>query len=127
MRLSADGSSVSGNVKSLGCDLLAVSGGWSPVVHLNAQSGAKPVWDDAKAMFLPGAPTQHQFSAGAANGRLDLAGCLEEGAEAGNSAAVACGLDGTMKAPSASSTCKMMLVRLISNLQCGKVFSLSST
>jgi sarcosine oxidase subunit alpha len=101
MRLSADGSSVSGNVKSLGCDLLAVSGGWSPVVHLNAQSGAKPVWDDAKAMFLPGAPTQHQFSAGAANGRLDLAGCLEEGAEAGNSAAVACGFDGTMKAPSA--------------------------
>jgi sarcosine oxidase subunit alpha len=101
MRLSADGSSVSGNVKSLGCDLLAVSGGWSPVVHLNAQSGAKPVWDDVKAMFLPGTPTQHQFSAGAANGRLDLAGCLEEGAEAGNSAAVACGLDGTMKAPSA--------------------------
>jgi sarcosine oxidase subunit alpha len=100
MRLSADGSSVSGNVKSLGCDLLAVSGGWSPVVHLNAQSGAKPVWDDVKAMFLPGTPTQHQFSAGAANGRLDLAGCLEEGTEAGNSAAVACGFDGTMKAPS---------------------------
>ena len=101
MRLSADGSSVSGNVKSLGCDLLAVSGGWSPVVHLNAQSGAKPVWDDAKAMFLPGAPTQPQLSAGAANGRLDLAGCLEEGTEAGNNAAAACGFDGTMKASSA--------------------------
>jgi sarcosine oxidase subunit alpha len=101
MRLSADGSSVSGNVKSLGCDLLAVSGGWSPVVHLNAQSGAKPVWDDAKAMFLPGAPTQSQFSAGAANGILDLAGCLEEGTEAGNNAAAACGFDGTMKVPSA--------------------------
>ena len=101
MRLSADGSSVSGNVKSLGCDLLAISGGWSPVVHLNAQSGAKPVWDEAKAMFLPGTSTQSQFSAGAANGRLDLAGCLEEGTEGGNNAAAACGFDGTMKAPSA--------------------------
>ncbi|MBT8436926.1 MAG: sarcosine oxidase subunit alpha family protein, partial [Gammaproteobacteria bacterium] len=101
MRLSADGSSVSGNVKSLGCDLLAVSGGWSPVVHLNAQSGAKPVWDDAMAMFLPGTPTQPQFSAGAANGRLDLAGCLEQGTDAGNSAAAACGFNETMKAPSA--------------------------
>jgi sarcosine oxidase subunit alpha len=101
MRLSADGSSVSGNVKSLGCDLLAVSGGWSPVVHLNAQSGAKPVWDDDKAMFQPGTTTQSQFSAGAANGILDLAGCLEEGTEAGNNAAAACGFDGTMKVPSA--------------------------
>jgi len=101
MRLSADGSSVSGNVKSLGCDLLAISGGWSPVVHLNAQSGAKPVWDDAEAMFLPGTSTQSQFSAGAANGRLDLAGCLEEGTEAGNNAAAACGFDGTMQASSA--------------------------
>ncbi|MBT8433325.1 MAG: sarcosine oxidase subunit alpha family protein, partial [Gammaproteobacteria bacterium] len=101
MRLSADGSSVSGNVKSLGCDLLAVSGGWSPVVHLNAQSGAKPVWDDAMAMFLAGTPTQPQFSAGAANGRLDLAGCLEQGTDAGNSAAAACGFNETMKAPSA--------------------------
>ena len=101
MRLSADGSSVSGNVKSLGSDLLAVSGGWSPVVHLNAQSGARPEWDDAKAMFLPGTPTQPQFSVGAANGRLDLAGCLEQGTEAGNHAAAACGFDETMKAPSA--------------------------
>ena len=101
MRLSADGSSVSGNVKSLGCDLLAVSGGWSPVVHLNAQSGAKPVWDEARAMFLPGPATQAQFSAGAANGSLDLAGCLEEGTEAGNKAAAACDFDETMTAPSA--------------------------
>jgi len=103
MRLSADSSSVSGNVKSLGCDLLAVSGGWSPVVHLNAQSGAKPVWDEDRAMFLPGPATQAQFSAGAANGRLDLAGCLKEGTEAGNQAAAACGLDAEMTAPSADS------------------------
>ena len=91
MRLSAEGSSVSGETRALSCDLLAVSGGWSPVVHLNAQSGAKPVWDEANAMFRPGEPTQAQFSAGGANGTLDLAGCLQEGATAGNQAAIACG------------------------------------
>ena len=93
MRLSAEGSSVSGETRALSCDLLAVSGGWSPVVHLNAQSGAKPVWDEANAMFRPGEPTQAQFSAGGANGTLDLAGCLQEGAAAGNQAAIACGFE----------------------------------
>jgi sarcosine oxidase subunit alpha len=93
MRLSAEGSSVSGETRALSCDLLAVSGGWSPVVHLNAQSGAKPVWDEANAMFRPGKPTQAQFSAGGANGTLDLAGCLQEGAAAGNQAAIACGFE----------------------------------
>ncbi len=101
MRLSADGSSVSGNVKSLACDLLAVSGGWSPVVHLNAQSGARPVWDETGAMFLPGSTIQAQISAGAANGRLDLVGCLLEGAEAGNAAATSSGYDSAMLAPTA--------------------------
>ncbi|MCP4875542.1 MAG: sarcosine oxidase subunit alpha family protein [Gammaproteobacteria bacterium] len=101
MRFSADGSSVSGITKSLSCDLLAVSGGWSPVVHLNAQSGAKPVWDEEASMFRPGETAQAQISAGAANGTLELAGCLREGVEAGNSAAQACGFDASMSAPSA--------------------------
>ena len=90
MNLSADGKSVDGARKTLVCDLLAVSGGWSPVVHLNAQSGAKPEWDDTAAMFRPGKTAQAQISAGAANGTLDLAGCLEEGSRAGSEAARAC-------------------------------------
>jgi sarcosine oxidase subunit alpha len=101
MQLSADGKSVSGARRKLACDLLAVSGGWSPVVHLNAQSGARPEWDDAAAMFRPGKTAQAQVSAGAANGTLDLAGCLREGAEAGSSTASACGFDAGMQAASA--------------------------
>jgi sarcosine oxidase subunit alpha len=101
MRLSADGISVTGERQSLNCDLLAVSGGWSPVVHLHAQSGAKPVWDEATAMFRPGESVQAQFSVGAANGTLDLAGCLREGAEAGVSAAEACGLEAQPEIPAA--------------------------
>jgi sarcosine oxidase subunit alpha len=91
MRLSEDCASVNGSAQSLACDLLAVSGGWSPVVHLNAQSGARPVWDESAAMFKPGKPAQQQFSAGAANGTLDLAGCLREGTLSGGAAAKACG------------------------------------
>ena len=33
----------------LGADLLAVSGGWSPAVHLHSQSGGKLRWDEARA------------------------------------------------------------------------------
>ena len=99
MRLSADGSSVSGERKSFNCDLLAISGGWSPVVHLNAQSGARPVWDDEAAMFLPGESIQAQLSAGAGNGTLDLAGCLREGTAAGAQAANSCGMQATVAIP----------------------------
>jgi sarcosine oxidase subunit alpha len=92
-------SSVSGSEWRLSCDLLAVSGGWSPVVHLSSQSGAKAVWNDEKAMFLPGTPTQAQVSVGAANGTLDLRDTLLQAAIAGNAAAKACGFDADMPAP----------------------------
>ena len=35
------------------CDVVAMSGGWSPVVHLWSHCGGKLNWDDDKAMFLP--------------------------------------------------------------------------
>jgi sarcosine oxidase subunit alpha len=54
----------------LDCDLLAVSGGWSPAVHLHAQSGGRPVFDEARACFIPGKPTQPQSSAGACSGNF---------------------------------------------------------
>src|SRR5699024_8651927 len=37
----------------LDCDLVASSGGWSPVVHLHCHTGAQPVWDDDTASLLP--------------------------------------------------------------------------
>ena len=36
------------------CDLLLVSGGWSPVVNLLSHRGCKPVWNAENACFLPG-------------------------------------------------------------------------
>ena len=41
----ADGK-VAAKQPGLSCDLLAVSGGWSPVLHLFAQSGGTAQWND---------------------------------------------------------------------------------
>ena len=97
--LNDDGRSLNGSAKALNCDLLALSGGWSPVVHLSSQSGARAIWNDEQAMFLPGTPTQAQVSVGAANGTLDLSNTLKQAAIAGNTAAIACGFDAAMSAP----------------------------
>jgi len=99
MSLSSDGQSVSGQRRTLSCDLLAVSGGWSPVVHLSSQSGAKAVWNEEAAMFIPGKPVQSQASIGSANGTLELKHSLIEAVDAGNAAARACGFESSMKAP----------------------------
>ncbi|MEB3372319.1 2Fe-2S iron-sulfur cluster-binding protein [Saccharopolyspora mangrovi] len=64
----------------IGCDLLAVSGGWSPVLHLH--DGDRR-WDDGIAAFRP----VGGLVAGAANGTFDLPGCIAEGLEAGARAA----------------------------------------
>ncbi len=55
------------------CDLLLMSGGWNPTVHLHAQSGGRPVYCPAIAAFSPGASVQDEVSVGAAAGVFDLA------------------------------------------------------
>lgn len=92
--------SARGSKRMLRCDLLAVSGGWSPVVHLFAQSGGKVAWEEAKACFVPGTSAQAEHSAGACNGSFGLAECLAEGLRAGSQAAKLTGFgDGGMKQP----------------------------
>ncbi|MCC7425341.1 MAG: sarcosine oxidase subunit alpha family protein [Alphaproteobacteria bacterium] len=81
----------SGSSLGIDCDLLAVSGGWNPTVHLASHQGAKPVWDAALAAFVPGRLPEGLAVAGAAAGRFTLAACLADGAEAGRAAASACG------------------------------------
>ncbi|MFZ2102280.1 MAG: FAD-dependent oxidoreductase, partial [Oricola sp.] len=43
----------SGTPRRIRCDALLVAGGWSPVLHLASQAGAKPVWSDTLQAFLP--------------------------------------------------------------------------
>ena len=66
-------------------DLLAVSGGWSPAVHLFSQAGGALRWDEALAAFVPDADRQHV--AGSVTGAGDLATCLAQGHAAGLAAA----------------------------------------
>ncbi|MGY6703495.1 sarcosine oxidase subunit alpha family protein [Roseinatronobacter sp.] len=39
--------------RSIDCDAVAMSGGWSPVVHLWSHCGGKLLWDDAGSYFRP--------------------------------------------------------------------------
>ncbi len=73
--------------ESIPCDLLAVSGGWTPVVHLHSQRGGRLRWDDRIAAFVPDGAVDRQQVVGAAAGTVTLDGGLREGALAGATAA----------------------------------------
>ncbi len=91
--LSADGKALTGGSKTLDCDLVAMSGGWNPAVHLHSQAGGRIIWDEARSCFVPGESRQDNVSAGAGNGSFSLDACLEEGKQAGLSAAQWCGFE----------------------------------
>ena len=40
-------------LEEIACDVVAMSGGWSPVVHLWSHCGGKLNWDDTQAYFRP--------------------------------------------------------------------------
>ncbi|MBO6861010.1 MAG: sarcosine oxidase subunit alpha family protein [Alphaproteobacteria bacterium] len=90
-----------GAARRLDCDLLAISGGWQPNVHLSSQTGAKPVWNDKMNCFLPGTPKRPEASAGAAAGRFTLAAVLSDGHARGTQAAALTGhsLDREVRLP----------------------------
>ncbi len=69
--------------ETIACDLVAMSGGWSPVLHLFAQSGGKAHWNDEKACFVPGKAVQNEVSVGAASGEFSLARGLRLALDAG--------------------------------------------
>ena len=48
-------SGVGGAQEEVSCDAVAMSGGWSPVVHLWSHCGGKLIWDEAAAHFRPDA------------------------------------------------------------------------
>ncbi|SDR56798.1 sarcosine oxidase subunit alpha family protein [Paraburkholderia tuberum] len=75
----------------LPCDLLAMSGGWSPVLHLFAQSGGKAHWHDDKACFVPGKAVQPETSVGACAGDFTLGQGIRFALDAGVEAARAAG------------------------------------
>ena len=86
-------------LEEIACDAVAMSGGWSPVVHLWSHCGGKLTWDAAQVCFRPDPdrpPLTHDGSAmviaaGAANGALDDAAVLVDAHAAGLAAVKAAG------------------------------------
>ncbi|WP_299285709.1 sarcosine oxidase subunit alpha family protein [uncultured Tateyamaria sp.] len=86
-------------VEEIACDVVAMSGGWSPVVHLWSHCGGKLFWDADWAMFRPDvdkAPIGADGSpfvspAGSANGHFGLTEILGDAHAMGRAAARATG------------------------------------
>ncbi|MDH3512714.1 MAG: sarcosine oxidase subunit alpha family protein [Gammaproteobacteria bacterium] len=89
--LATDGSKPGRKIR---CDLLAVSGGWNPTIHLHSQSGGTPAYAAEIASFVPGNSVQQQISVGGCSGNFALSQCLAGGFDAGRRAAASCGFAG---------------------------------
>jgi sarcosine oxidase subunit alpha len=85
---------VGGRTITLEGDLIAVSGGFTPLVHLHMQAGGALDWNEAGGAFNPSMARQGQISAGAAAGREGLSEALADGARAGREAAAVLGIRG---------------------------------
>ncbi len=89
-------------LETVGCDAVAMSGGWSPVVHLWSHCGGRLVWDEAAAIFRPDGShppvgsdgASMVIPAGAASGAADLADALGTADAAGRRAAAETGHQG---------------------------------
>ena len=97
-------------LEEIACEAVAMSGGWSPVVHLWSHCGGKLLWDDAHAHFKPDpekAPTGHDgqgfvSAVGASAGALHLTEVLQNADDGAKAALKALGMTAKRKAaPSA--------------------------
>jgi sarcosine oxidase subunit alpha len=82
-----------GKVKSINCDLMLMSGGWSPVVHLYSQNQGKLRFDGKLAMFRPDSAENDLRCTviGAANGTFGLEAAIDEAKDAAGKIAQALG------------------------------------
>ncbi|MFK8029656.1 MAG: sarcosine oxidase subunit alpha family protein [Gammaproteobacteria bacterium] len=81
--LNESGEALVGATVSIDCDLVAMSGGWSPAVHLHSHSGGRNRWDAELLGFVPDTSPQACVSAGAGNGVMTLPFVLADGLRAG--------------------------------------------
>lgn len=83
----------SGKRTILACDLLAVSNGWNPALHLTSHQNGKPIWDEEVQAFVPGTLPPGLVVAGSAAGRFTLAQALGDGVRLGRESATELGFD----------------------------------
>ncbi len=76
-----------GAARTIACDVVLMSGGWNPSVHLFSHTKGQLVWDEERQIYLPGERTEESRVAGAGNGHFDLDAAIREGAQCGAAAA----------------------------------------
>ena len=64
---------------NLSCDLVAMSGGWTPTIHLFSQSGGTLDFNDDLSCFIPAKAVQQCAVAGSANGEFSTLAALNSG------------------------------------------------
>ena len=70
----------SGGTTEVETDLLMMSGGWNPLLHLTCHQNGRPAWRDDLAAFVPVPSMIPGLTVvGAANGNFSTAACLAEG------------------------------------------------
>jgi len=80
-----------GAIRTIDCDLLAMSGGWAPALNLTTHLNGKPAWSHERSCLVPGDLPPGMEVAGAAAGLVSLGDCLASGEAAGADAARAGG------------------------------------
>ena len=66
------------NILHMDCNLLAISGGLNPVVHLHSQRKGRLMWDDRTLCYRPENRSDEWSSIGSANGTFQLKKALNE-------------------------------------------------
>ena len=79
--------------RRIACDLIALSAGWAPAIHLTSHLGVKPRWDADLGTFVAGDQPPWLQLAGTAAGRRRLADALAGGREAARLALEGAGRD----------------------------------
>ena len=75
-----------GRLVHIKADVIASSGGWSPVIHLSCHTGTRPEWREDISAFVPGVSKQNMWTAGAVTGDFSLASAIGQGIDAATSA-----------------------------------------
>jgi len=93
----SEGRRARGPERELPCDLIAVSGGWTPVIHLWSQRHRKADYNKEKSCFIPaagGIASMRCAGAMTAESRFEVV--VQQGFSSGSAAAVDAGINGTV-------------------------------
>ena len=92
---------ITGQGSALAVDLVGMSGGWTPTVHLTSHRGVKPVYQADLHSFVPGGFDRQHFGAGSMMGTQTLEQAIVSGWQAADQAIGAAGKTTAMASPPA--------------------------